>query len=495
MNAATSGRCSVPARISTAPQDRHRLLVLRHGGSELLVAGEWPPFTLPSVKVPRWERVAENVMGAVKKRYGISAICLFTPALSATTSDGEPPLYQVMEAREGGAPAPQQTCWVPVHSFSDQSFADGRDSVAILRMLRQISEFRSGAVTGPFGKPGWIEELFFWIQSEIAPYGLRLSGEIRQLNASPTFALLRLETNGQAVWFKAVGEPNLREFAISVTLSRHLAGFVPAVIATHPSWRGWLTTEFPGRSLDEVGEPRAWELAAQTLAELQITSAGKTDHLLEIGCRDLRVGSLLKLVDPFLDVMSELMERQPKTPPSALSREQLARLGRHIKDALSDLAHLGISDTLGHLDFNPGNILCSSEHCVFLDWAEAYVGPPFLTFQHLLEHQSQMTLHCVPAPEHLADHYVSPWVRHVSPSTIAAALRMMPLLAAFAAAATSDWTGAQRGRDERFSGYLRSLARRMQREAGTLYAKRRPSDAGLNAMGSPFLSGSAKESR
>jgi hypothetical protein len=478
VNAATLERSSVPARISAAAQDRHRLLVLRHRGSELLVAGERPPFTLPSVTIPRWERMAENVVGAVKKRYGISAICLFAPELSASTSDGEPPLYQVMESREGGAPAPPQACWVPVHSLSDQSFADGRDSVAILRMLRQISEFRSGEGTGPFAKPGWIEELLFWIQSEIAPYGLCLSGEIRQLNASPTFALLRLETNGRAVWFKAVGEPNLREFAISVTLSRHFPGVVPTMIATRPSWHGWLTTEFPGRQLDEVGEPRAWELAAQTLAELQIGSAGKTDDLLGVGCRDVRVGSLLKLVDPFLDVMSELIERQPRTPPPILSREQLARLGRYIKDALSELAHLDIPDTLGQLDFNPGNILCSSEQCVFLDWAEAYVGAPFLTFQYLLEHQSQTRVRGVPAPEHLVDHYASRWVSHVSSSAVAAALRMMPLLAAFACAATSDWTVAQRRTDERFSGYLRSLTRRMLREAEILYANRTLSDAG-----------------
>jgi len=61
------------------------------------------------------------------------------------------------------------------------------------------------------------------VQRAIEPYGLRLSGEFRQLNASPTFALLRLETTGQALWFKAVGEPNLREFPIPSpieTLSR-----------------------------------------------------------------------------------------------------------------------------------------------------------------------------------------------------------------------------------------------------------------------------------
>jgi hypothetical protein len=143
-----------------------------------------------------------------------------------------------------------------------------------------------------------------------------------------------------------------------------------------------------------------------------------------------------------------------------------------------DLARLDIPDTLGQLDFNPGNILCSTEQCIFLDWAEAYVGAPFLTLQYLLEHQSQRTVLCVPAPEHLVDRYASPWVSYVSCSAVAAALRMMPLLAAFACAATSDWTEAWRRRDERFSGYLRSLTRRMLREAGILCANRILCDAG-----------------
>ncbi len=89
-----------PVAARPAPQDLYRLLVLRKNGSELLVASERPPFTLPRVEIPRWERVAENLTAAVRKRYGISAICLFTPEPSAATTDGDQPLYQVMETRE-----------------------------------------------------------------------------------------------------------------------------------------------------------------------------------------------------------------------------------------------------------------------------------------------------------------------------------------------------------------------------------------------------------
>ena len=87
-------------------QDAYRILLLRNDGAELLVVGERPPFALPCVEIPRWDRVAENVTAAVRKHYELSAICLFTPELSVTTTDADRPLYQVMETREARIAAP-----------------------------------------------------------------------------------------------------------------------------------------------------------------------------------------------------------------------------------------------------------------------------------------------------------------------------------------------------------------------------------------------------
>ena len=473
MSSTTVEQDARPVASQPAPQDLYRLLMLRKGGSELLVANERPPFTLPCVEIPRWERVAEDMTEAVRKRYGMPAICLFTPGPSDTTTEGGRPLYQVMETREAWTAVPDEMRWLPLGSISDQSFADEQDLVAITDTLRQIDGFQSGEAIGPFGSPGWIEELFSWVERETEPYGLRLSGEFRQLNASPTFSLLRLETNAQAVWFKAVGEPNLRKFGISVTLASLFPGFVPTIIATHPAWHGWLTTEFAASTLDQVADSCAWERTAHALSELQIASVGKTAQLLEAGCRDLRVARLLTLVDPFMEVMSQLMEQQEKIPPPVLDRDELLTLGTQVKETLSELAELDIPNTLGHLDFNPGNILCSADQCVFLDWAEAYVGPPFPTLQYLLEHLYQTAAHRVIGSERLVDHYAARWLCLLSPSAVAAAQRMMPLLAVFACAVASDWTEVLPRRDERFAGYLRSLTRRIQRESGVLHACRK----------------------
>jgi len=474
MRAPTAERSSAAVGASRAPQDLYRILLLRKNGSELLVAGEHRPSALPCVEIPRWERTGINLNAVVRERYGISPVCLFTPDLSVTTDDGEPPLYQVMETREANARAPEGMYWLPVDAFSDQFFANAQDFRALTDTLRKIHEFENEETRGPFGKPGWIDELSSWIQHEVDPYGLRLTGEFRQLNASPTFALLRFATNESAVWFKAVGEPNLREFPISLTLSRLFPGFVPGILATRRAWHGWLMTEFVGSTLDEVADACAWERVAQTLGELQIASLGTTERLLDASCRDLRISSLRSLVDPFMEMMSQLMEQQRTTPPPVLDRGELRTLGRQIQEALSKLAELGIPDTLGHLDFNPGNILCSAHRCVFIDWAEAYVGPPFLTFDYLRTHLGRTEREDAGLSANVVTAYETHWRPVLSPDVVAEAMKVASVLAVFAyATATEGWRKPASFGESRAAGYLRSLTRRMHREMRRLQDRRR----------------------
>ena len=274
------------------------------------------------------------------------------------------------------------------------------------------------------------------------------------------------------MWFKAVGEPNLREFGISLALAKLFPGFVPTVISTHPAWHGWLTTEFPGSTLDEASDSSAWERAAHTLAELQIVSVGHTDQLLDAGCRDLRVPSLLTLVDPFMEVMSQLMEQQQKRSPAALGRGELLTLGTQIKTTLSELAELDIPDTLGHLDFNPGNILCSADQCVFLDWAEAYVGPPFLTLQYLREHLGRLRQEDIRSGIDVVKAYQTKWSRNLSPEAVSAAMNLAPVLAVFAYATGGSWRNPTVLRDPKAASYLRSLTRRILLEMQRLQGRR-----------------------
>ena len=457
---------------SRRPTDLYRILLLRNNGAELLVAAKRPPLTLPCVEIPRWERVAENINAVVNKRYGISAICLFTSDVSDNTEDVDLPLYQVMVAREDNCAPPEEMYWLRVSSFSDQSFADPQDFIAIKNALRQTGDYQNDRTEGPFAKLGWLEELSTWAQHQIDSHGLRLTGKLRQFNASPTFALLRLETNGPAMWFKAVGEPNLREFPISALLSKLFPRFVPTIIATHPAWNGWLATESPGSTLEEVRGVGVWERTAQTLAELQIASIGNTDDLLKAGCKDLTIRFLVSVVGPFFEVMAELMERQQKASPQPLDRECLQTLARQIEEALSEWADLDIPDALGHLDFNPGNVVCSADQCVFLDWAEAFVGPPFLTLEYFRVHLAKRDHGDLTLDSAVRFAYARKWASELAADVIEKAQVLAPILAVFAyAAAQQEWRDDAARFDRSSAAYLRALTRRMQKEMRRLPEK------------------------
>ena len=287
-----------------------------------------------------------------------------------------------------------------------------------------------------------------------------------QYNASPCFSLIRFETNGPAVWFKAVGKPNLREFPITLKLAELLPRFMPEILGTKPEWNGWLSREVKGRNLGEAKDIALWEKAATDLAKLQIESISRSDSILVSGAHDLRTDKLLNSIDPFLELVARLMEKQPKVPPPTLGRQELSLLKLRIEDSLTLLEDLRIPSTLGHLDLNPANVVVSDEGCILLDWAEAYVGTPFFSTEYLLQHFRCEVGANTTLESQLVEAYKAPWRQLLSDDLIREALTLAPLAAVFAYVAGIDvWKDEERLRDPKIGAYFRSLARRMNREA------------------------------
>jgi hypothetical protein len=363
--------------------------------------------------------------------------------------------------------------WFPVASLSGDEFQNVRDFATIQNALTTLERYRRGELPGCFGRPGWLQTVTHWVEAQAATIGLCLTGQFRQRNASPTFSLLRIETNGPALWFKAVGEPNLREYPITLALAKSFPAFVPRIIAHRKDWNAWLAAEADGIHPDAKSDFGVWSKIARTLADLQIASLGQSLHFINTGCMDARVCSLADQVGPFLEVVAELMEQQTKKSPASLSREELKTLGAQLRGALSIFDDSGIPNALGHLDFNPGNIVVSKDRCLFLDWAEACVGHPFLTFQYLMEHWRRSRGTDAQTESALLSAYTTPWHFFLSPREIATDLQVSPLLATFAYA----FAGLASRRPDSLHqtqspGYLRSLVRRMKREADALQERR-----------------------
>jgi thiamine kinase-like enzyme len=239
-------------------------------------------------------------------------------------------------------------------------------------------------------------------------------------------------------------------------------------------WNAWLSIEAEGSHPDENSAMAVWTTVATALAEMQVASFGQTLHLVDAGCRDARVGTLLEQIEPFLEAMAELMERQTQESPRALSRSELLTLRTQLQDILSE-TNSQIPNAIGHLDFNFGNIVASDDRCVFLDWAEACAGHPFLTFQYLLQHLRRYRQQDSSWVSAVTSAYLDRWRSLVSAQEITEALKISPLLAVIAYATCGDvWCeGEHRSRPE-VARYFRSLTRRMKREMDLLTAQETP---------------------
>ncbi|MGO9938559.1 MAG: phosphotransferase [Terracidiphilus sp.] len=440
------------------------VIVFERDGTEVLLKKTEPGFAFPAIEIPRWERLAQNLTSLLKTDWGCDAVCLFTPNYSVEDGNLIGNHFEVMECWRDGR-RKDETEWKPIHSLTEDSFQNEVEFQILEQCLHQLDRYERDP-SSPFARRGWLAELRRWTEGIIRPLGLELTGSFCQYNAGPSFSLIRFETSEPAVWFKAVGEPNQREFPITRTLSQQFPTYLPELLGTRAEWNGWLSLEAPGANLRETRDIALWQSAAESLAALQMESVAKTGSILDAGAHDLRIETLSGLVQPFLAVIAQLMEQQTKIPPPVLSYAELRLLGVRIQDSLSLLGELRIPDALGHLDLNPGNIIVSADRCAFIDWAEAYVGHPFMSFEYLLEHFRRTIAADVSLETRLARSFSAPWRQLFSSEIVAEALALAPLAAVFAYAAGNDaWKDHERLKDEKVAGYFRSLARRMNREA------------------------------
>jgi hypothetical protein len=454
-------------------RETYRVIVINRDGTEILLKNSDGGFMLPPVEIPRCQRIAENLTAVVKQQLGCDAVCLFTGICRAQDDTCDPGRYETMECWREDRCA-DGTVWKAIGSLGPNSFLHPDEYKMMEYSVHELLAYERDP-SSPFAGRGWLRELRNWTSRIIRPLGLELTSSFRQYNASPAFNLTRFETTGSAVWFKAVGEPNLREFPVTLKLAELSPKFIPEILGTKPEWNGWLSREVEGIMLGDAQNLALWEQAAADLARLQIESILESESILKLGAHDLLFAALLSAVGPFFDVVMRLMDEQPSAPPSILSRDELDRLAKRIEDALVMLEGLRIPSALGHLDLNSGNIIVSRRGCVFLDWAEAYVGSPFFSFEYLRQHFQREMGPCLAFESRVALAYTAEWRQLVAQDSIDKALVLARLSAIYAyAVGTEAWKDDERMKEAVTAGYFRSLARRMNREAIAVSDQRSP---------------------
>ena len=438
-----------------------RLIIIRGDGAEILVSSAEAKYKLPEVEIPSQRRIAVNINGVIERDFGLHVISLYevapcNPAFAAET------LYHAAAAIESARVPPADTRWVYTRTLNADSFLSAGEFAAVDALLTKLETARTRGATEPFLEPDWFRKARNWIERSLRPHSLHLTGEFRQLNASPTFSLIRFETTGSPIWFKAVGEPNVREWGLTLALSRSCPQFLPSILASKRNWNAWLSLDAPGKSLVTKGGIDFWEVAASSLANFQIQSMNDSEHLLKAGGRDVRVEKLLLLVEPFFQFAADCTGRAPLQRSDNLKLLELADLKEIIQDALQEIESLHLVDSVGHMDLNPSNIFCTSERAIFLDWAEGFVGNPLFSFEYLLQHFRQTFARAPSLEERFRNAYLKPLRDLVPPEHLKQIISLLPLAALFGYAATV-WSASQNDSawTARWERYLLKLVRKM----------------------------------
>lgn len=444
-----------------------RIIVLRRHASELLALRNENGYALPRLDILRGNRVARALTDQLKKAWELDAFALYPLLPDASSPCGAARRVHAVEAVQYDAAAPTGAEWIPFSAAEQLRFAESDDLAAVRALQEDLPRTAASGDSASVGCPGTLPRIRSWVEQALEPFGLNIGTSFCQLTAGKRFGLIRFETGGGGVWFKAVGEPNLHEFPISRQLAATLPAFVPRILAAREDWNAWVTLEFEGCHPDENSPLDTWIDIATTFADLQIASIGKTFLFIDAGCRNIRVPTLAKAVAPYLQAAAELMDEQTKNSPPPMNQEEINTLETILLEALTHLENLHLPDTLGHLDFNPGNILVNGHRVVFLDWAAAGVGCPFITIEYLLERLCRLRpLLQASWRNEVLSAYLHRYRFLLRPQELAAALTATPLIAVFAyAVASGAWRDPGRRRDPETAAHLRSLTRRMHREA------------------------------
>jgi Phosphotransferase enzyme family len=436
------------------------LILTRRAHAEVFLLTAEEGLRLPRIVIPKNERAAPHLVSQIKTNWNIDAVCLFRLQIALT----DLPCY-ILEALSCEALHPNQGVWLSLDRVREAAL--GTEEVALLRSaLSEAEAYQRGLRAGCFVSLGWLDEAMTWIQAQISPYGWRLKTSWTQYSIGPDFSLVRFETSGPAVWFKAAGGANQKEYAISSALAEIRSPHLPEFLAFHPGWHAWLMVEAEGRDLDEALELGTWQQAAKSLACLQLDSLSLSSSLLAAGCKDLRLQALDAAIDPLLAVVDDLMKAQTVRSPAPLQPHELESLALDLREACHQLQRSGLREALNHMDLNPGNVLATEERAVFLDWSEAAVGHPFFSLEYLVGLLRKLKPDRKEWVNRVLETYVAEWITAFPEERLVYLRRWTPLLAMLAfAVGCPGWRGGREGMHPNTQKLLRSLARRMYLEA------------------------------
>ncbi len=215
---------------------------------------------------------------------------------------------------------------------------------------------------------------------------MEVVGEIEQPHIRPWSTVLRVPTDPEVLWFKAVGDVDAFEVPLTAMLARVRPAGVPELVALDVD-RRWMLMHDGGTRLRELmatsDDLWRWEAFLPEYAELQIAVTPLAGELITVG---VPAESLADLPERIAWLLSrpEFLMLDETGGLTGDERTGLEALIPEIEAMCGDLAGYGISETIQHDDLNDGNVFVRDGLYRVFDWGDACVSHPFHTLTVLL---------------------------------------------------------------------------------------------------------------
>jgi fructosamine-3-kinase len=220
--------------------------------------------------------------------------------------------------------------------------------------------------------PGWYAQAEAWIRSQLAGFGLSVFA-IEPLKSWAISIVLRVHTKDErAFFFKASRTLPLfvNEGVVMTGLARMFPANVPMPLAVDAE-RGWMLLADFGLPLRQRATFEQQVQLYQTMARMQVDSAGQIETLLRAGCIYRPI--------PWLQAHLEglLADEISLSPLLQEERDALVRALPRLNALLDELNALPIPPALIHGDLHVGNVALVNDQIQFFDWTDAAVSHPF----------------------------------------------------------------------------------------------------------------------
>lgn len=275
----------------------------------------------------------------------------------------------------------------------------------------------------PWSQKNYYDKVNGWIGEELNKVNLKIKGDIERVKETDLTLLLRVPTDKEDYYLKAVVAASKFEAALSQELYRKCPGKTEDVLGIHET-EGWLLMkDLYGEPLRTRKDKKLWQRAISEYAELQVSQMDNVDKFLQIGVPDRRMPNLKEEINQHLEEMCL----------TGLSKEETNQILSLLPELMEMCDEMdSIPASIEHGDLHTNNIRIVEDKLVFFDWGDASISHPFFStriFWHALDDLISSEAEWLGLVEEFRPYYLEPWTKFGSMKEIDHILRISDELA------------------------------------------------------------------